>query len=82
MWPNDCLLDDQTVPFINADLSTGSEHRLGPRLKENPNLCFMGTTKVGPFEIDADTARKMLAAPLNPTGVRILSSSSWVNAWT
>lgn len=41
----------------------------------------MGTTKIGPFDIDADTARKMLAAPLNPN--RRPNSDvvrPWVNA--
>ena len=77
----DCLLDGQTVPFINADLTTGSNTASASRLKENANLCFMGTTKIGPFEIDADTARKMLAAPLNPNG-RPNSDvvRPWVNA--
>jgi type II restriction/modification system DNA methylase subunit YeeA len=28
----------------------------------------MGTTKVGAFDLDPDTARRMLAAPLNPNG--------------
>ena len=41
----------------------------------------MGTTKVGPFDIDADLARKMLTAPLNPNG-RPNSDvvRPWVNA--
>jgi type II restriction/modification system DNA methylase subunit YeeA len=66
MW--DCLLDGQPVPFINPDLTTGSNTVSALRLKENANLCFMGTTKVGSFDIDAETARKMLSAPLNPNG--------------
>jgi type II restriction/modification system DNA methylase subunit YeeA len=77
----DCLLDGQAVPFINPDLTTGSNAASASRLKENANLCFMGTTKVGPFDIDADTARKMLAAPLNPN--RRPNSDvvrPWVNA--
>jgi len=41
----------------------------------------MGTTKVGAFDLDPDTARKMLAAPLNPNG-RPNSEvvRPWVNA--
>jgi type II restriction/modification system DNA methylase subunit YeeA len=66
MW--DCLLDGQPVPFINPDLTTGSNAASALRLKENANLCFMGTTKVGSFDIDDETARKMLSAPLNPNG--------------
>ena len=38
----------------------------------------MGTTKVGPFDIDAETARKMLAAPLNPNG---RSNADVVRPW-
>jgi type II restriction/modification system DNA methylase subunit YeeA len=64
----DCLLDGWSVPFINPDLTTGSNTASASRLKENANLCFMGTTKVGAFDIDAETAREMLSAPLNPNG--------------
>ena len=41
----------------------------------------MGTTKVGAFDLDPETARKMLAAPLNPNG-RPNSDvvRPWVNA--
>ena len=41
----------------------------------------MGTTKVGPFDINAETAAKMLEAPLNPNG-RPYSDvvRPWVNA--
>jgi hypothetical protein len=60
------LLDGQPVSSINPDLTTGSNTASAVRLKENEGICFMGTTKVGPFDIDAETARKMLAAPLNP----------------
>jgi type II restriction/modification system DNA methylase subunit YeeA len=75
------LLDDQPVPFINPDLTTGSNTASALRLKENECLCFMGTTKVGAFDIDAETARKMLSAPLNPNG-RPNSDvvRPWVNA--
>ena len=62
------LLDGQPVPFINPDLTTGSNTASAIRLKENEGLCFMGTTKVGPFDIEAETARKLLSAPLNPNG--------------
>jgi type II restriction/modification system DNA methylase subunit YeeA len=79
MW--DCLLDGQPVPFINPDLTTGSNAASALRLKENASLCFMGTTKVGAFDIDAEIARKMLSAPLNPNG-RPNSDvvRPWVNA--
>ena len=62
------VLDGAAVEAINADLTSGSDATLAHRLPENANLCFMGTTKVGSFDLDPATARKMLAAPLNPNG--------------
>lgn len=61
-------LDGVEVEEIHPDLTSGSNATLAVPLPENANLCFMGTTKVGPFDIDPETARKMLAAPLNPNG--------------
>jgi type II restriction/modification system DNA methylase subunit YeeA len=83
-WPDDDdqpMLDGELVEFINADLTSGANTASAHRLKENEGLCFMGTTKVGPFDIDAETARKMLDAPLNPNG-RPNSDvvKPWVNA--
>ncbi len=75
------LLNGKPVTAINADLTSGSNTTSAHRLRENRGLCFMGTTKVGPFDIDADTARKMLSAPPNPNG-RPNSDvvRPWVNA--
>ncbi len=61
-------LDGAAVEAINADLTCGSDATQAHRLPENANLCFMGTTKVGAFDLDPETARKMLAAPVNPNG--------------
>ncbi len=79
--PPPFLLDGHPVPFINPDLTTGSNTAAAVRLKENQGICFMGTTKVGPFDIDAETTRKMRSAPLNPNG-RPNSDvvRPWVNA--
>lgn len=76
-----CTLNGRPVLFINADLTSGSDTASAHRLRENRGICFMGTTKVGPFDIDAETARKMLSAPLNPNG-RPNSDvvRPWVNA--
>jgi type II restriction/modification system DNA methylase subunit YeeA len=76
-----CILDGEPVPFINPDLTTGSNTASAHRIKENQGICFMGTTKVGAFDIDTETARKMLAAPTNPNG-RPNSDvvRPWVNA--
>ncbi len=75
------MLDGAAVEAINADLTFGSDATRARPLPENANLCFMGTTKVGAFDLDPETARKMLAAPLNPNG-RPNSDvvRPWVNA--
>jgi type II restriction/modification system DNA methylase subunit YeeA len=62
------VLDGALVEAINPDLTFGSDATLARPLPENANLCFMGTTKIGAFDIDPETARKMLATPLNPNG--------------
>ncbi len=62
------LLNGEPVPAIHPDLTSGIDTTSARRLPENRGICFMGTTKVGPFDITAETARKMLAAPLNPHG--------------
>ncbi|MBI5948574.1 MAG: class I SAM-dependent DNA methyltransferase [Chloroflexi bacterium] len=65
--------------MINEHLA----HRLNltkvARLSENIGISFQGDTKVGPFEIDAATAQKMLSSP-NPDG-RLNSDVGrpWVN---
>ena len=75
------MLNGAPVEAINPDLTSGSDATLARPLPENANLCFMGTTKVGAFDLDPETARKMLAAPLNPNG-RPNSDvvHPWVNA--
>jgi type II restriction/modification system DNA methylase subunit YeeA len=83
-WPDEdepYLLDGEPVDFINPDLTTGSNTASALSLTENEGLCFMGTTKVGAFDIDAKTAQRMISAPLNPNG-RPNSDvvRPWVNA--
>ncbi len=74
-------LDGAPVAQIHPDLTSGIDTTTAVRLPENQGICFMGTTKVGAFDIDPETARKMLAAPLNPNG-RPNSDvvRPWVNA--
>lgn len=74
-------LDGSSVAAIHPDLSSGIDMTAARRLSENANLCFMGTTKVGAFDLDPETAQRMLAAPLNPNG-RPNSDvvRPWVNA--
>ena len=63
----DRMLDGELVADINYNLSTGSDITQAQHLAENANLGFMGDIKVGPFEIAADVAERMLAKP-NPHG--------------
>ena len=74
-------LDGVAVDAINPDLTSGADATRARLLKENAGLCFMGTTKVGAFDLDPETARRMLAAPINPNG-RPNSDvvRPWVNA--
>jgi len=52
-----------SVEGINADLTSQLDLTGVRRLAENVGIAFMGDTKVGPFEIDAETAKRMLASP-------------------
>jgi hypothetical protein len=61
-------LDGQPVPFINADLTTGSNSASARQLNENANISFQGPTKIGHFEIEPELAQQMFAAPVNPNG--------------
>jgi hypothetical protein len=60
-------LDGQIVAAINPDLTTGVDLTKARRLAENANAAFMGDIKVGPFDIPADVAHSLIAAP-NPDG--------------
>ena len=63
-------LDGLPAPAIEADLTPAAE---GLRLTDalpltaNGNVCFMGTSKVGDFDITGDIARTWLKEP-NPDG--------------
>ncbi len=60
-------LDGEPVERINPDLTALVDVTGAHRLPENEGLCFLGVMKAGPFDIDEDRARAMLAAP-NPNG--------------
>ncbi len=79
--PPAAILDGEPVRDINADLTGGTDTTAAAVLPENAGICFMGTTKVGAFDLDPETARKMLSAPFNPNG-RPNSDviRPWVNA--
>lgn len=61
------VLDGNSVAEINADLRSGVDVTEKNVLRENKGLCFMGSTKVGDFDIEESIAFPMLQAP-NPTG--------------
>ncbi|MEF8723402.1 MAG: DNA methyltransferase [Candidatus Accumulibacter delftensis] len=63
-------LDGATVAGIHADLTPagiGSDMTIARPLKENAGICFMGTSKVGAFDIPGSLAREWLPLP-NPNG--------------
>lgn len=62
-------LDGQPVERVNPDLTaTQFDLTKAGRLRENRRKSFMGVTKSGPFDINGETARNMLRAPLNVNG--------------
>ncbi len=67
-------LNGQPVMEIYADLTArestgaGSDLTLAKRLAENANVIFMGTTKVGPFDVPGELARQWITLPPNPNG--------------
>ena len=61
------ILDGRPVLGINANLTDGLPLIEAQPLPENSSICFMGTTKVGAFEVEAALAQRMLNAP-NPDG--------------
>lgn len=62
-------LDGRTTARINPDLSSGSlDFTRINRLEQNQDICFMGDTKGGDFDVTGDLAREWLKAPPNPNG--------------
>jgi hypothetical protein len=57
------VFDGKEVVEINADLSGGLDTTGKQYLSSNKNLCFMGTTKVGDFDIPEESAITMLHSP-------------------
>lgn len=71
-------LDGAPVPVIHSNLTSEANTTTAKTLAENAGICFMGTTKVGAFDIPPDVAQTMLDAPLNPNG---RSNSDVVKPW-
>ena len=59
------MLDGQTVAVINPDLTSTTDLSQAKVLRENQGISFMGTTKLGAFDIRGDVARSWLNLP-NP----------------
>ena len=59
-------LDGKAVATINPDLTSAADITQVRVLPENQGICFMGASPKGPFDIDGETARAMLAATGNP----------------
>ncbi|HNB41579.1 MAG TPA: hypothetical protein PLG52_08765, partial [Anaerolineales bacterium] len=62
------LLDNQVAPEIHADLSGTTNLTNIFDLVENANICFRSDEKGGPFDIDEQTAKRMLSVQNNPNG--------------
>ena len=63
-----CVLDDIAVGNINPDLSAATDTTTARQLPENENICFMGPSGKGPFDISHEEARRMLKATVNVNG--------------
>jgi type II restriction/modification system DNA methylase subunit YeeA len=61
-------LDGSPVQKINANLTSEADTTLAVPLPENARICFIGASPHGRFDIDYETARRMLSAPLNVNG--------------
>ena len=64
---SDRLLDGEVVQAINSDLTSGVDVSQAMKLRENASRSFQGTAKVGPFDIDSETAQAWRMSP-NPSG--------------
>ena len=62
------ILNNTPVNTINSDLTSALDLTVAKVLQENNGLSFMGDTKVGPFEINGETAKEMLSLQGNPNG--------------
>jgi len=59
-------LDGRSVSHINPDLRAAADLTGAHPLPENAHICFRSDEKGGSFDIDAETATRILDAPLNP----------------
>lgn len=61
-------LNGKPVAQINSDLTSLVDVTKAMPLAENKDVCFLGMMKSGPFELEQETAKIMLDAPVNPNG--------------
>jgi hypothetical protein len=62
------ILDGQSVRAINPDLTSGTDLTEANQLEENASICFMGASPKAPFDIERETAKVLLSAPVNENG--------------
>jgi type II restriction/modification system DNA methylase subunit YeeA len=61
-------LDGEPVQTITSALTAGISLSAAVSLSENGDICFLGVQLSGPFDLEGDEARRMLALPVNPNG--------------
>ena len=64
----DRVLDGKAVADINSNLTAGANVTATGQLRENRGVCFIGTTKKAPLDIDDALAHAFLLEP-NPNGL-------------
>ncbi|MDD5706662.1 MAG: class I SAM-dependent DNA methyltransferase [Kiritimatiellae bacterium] len=61
-------LDGQAVARINPDLTAATDITTAVVLRENARISFQGPSPKAPFDMDAETASRLLASTGNPNG--------------
>ena len=61
------ILDGRPVANINPNLSAATDTTSAAKLSANAGICYIGTTKKAPLDIDDQTALRFLLEP-NPNG--------------
>ncbi len=71
VWSGQRRLDGSAVDQVSTDLrpagGSGVDLTKAVSLRSNLRSCYMGVTKVGPFDVDGDLARSWIRQP-NPNG--------------
>ncbi len=63
------VLNGEPVPAISTRLRAGVDLTRAEALEENKRIASQGMVMRGPFDVDADAAKKMLRAKGNPNGL-------------